>query len=98
MTDLERAREILAGYPLETAQHVIAEALAAARREGAEQASGEIRALRKALHDETIKRLASAAEMRERAARTVLAGSRGGIRGEIADAIRALPLTPEEPA
>lgn len=38
MTDLERAREILAGYPLETAQHVIAEALAAARREGTQGA------------------------------------------------------------
>ena len=37
MTDLERTREILEGYPLETAQYVIAEALAATRREGAEE-------------------------------------------------------------
>lgn len=90
MTDLERAYALVHSDP----EHIEA-APAAARREGAEQASGEIRALRKALHEETMKRLASAAEMRERAAQTVLAGSRGGIRGEIADTIRALPLTPE---
>lgn len=87
MTDLERAYALVHSDP----EHIEA-ALATARREGAEQASGEIHALRKALHDETMKRLASATEMRERAARCARYWTASQ---KVADHILALPLTPE---
>ena len=106
MSDLERADALLYALLVEDApqqEAMLARALATARREGAEQASGEIHALRKALHEETMKRLASAEEMRERAAQFLLNGSflhneapAARLAREAAAAIRALPLTPEE--
>lgn len=66
MTDLERAQDLRRS--LEAAIHpamrdcfekCLAHLIAAARQEGAEQASGEIHALRKALHEETMRRIAA---------------------------------------
>lgn len=108
MTDLERARDLRRS--LEAAIHpamrdcfeqCVAHLLADARREGAEaeRDAAYWRGLEAgkcaALMDYQIGKAEGAAEMRERAARTARYWTASQ---KIADVIRALPLTPEEPA
>lgn len=102
MTDLERARAIC-GHAHASITNAVAVELAEARREGAEA--------ERARHEgasEIIQRAAElmktgteyergAAEMRERAAQTAKHYEAPIWSVIIADAIRALPLTPEEP-
>lgn len=88
ITDLERAYALVHSDP----EHIEA-ALAAARREGAEEMRKQCEAVMEAFAHRT--KQTGAEEMRERAAE--LAEVHWGAGGPfIADDIRKLPLTPEE--
>lgn len=102
MTDLERARELYLGQLCPCAEHTyeppyerIADALAAARREGAEEAKSKDAYFLE--HAKAAGYRVGAEEMRERAAQVCDLEDCVRIKASaLAADIRALPLTPGE--